>query len=38
MQIIDIERKGNVVRYYLGENGTQWGDDWDEFKGVDKRQ
>lgn len=30
MQIIDIEKKGNVVRFYLGENGNQWGDDWDD--------
>lgn len=30
MQIIDIEKKGNVVRFYLGENGKQWGDDWDD--------
>lgn len=28
--IIDFERKGNVVRYYLGENGKQWGDDFDD--------
>lgn len=30
MQIIDMEKKGNVVRFYLGENGNQWGDDWDD--------
>lgn len=30
MQIIDMEKKGNVVRFYLGENGKQWGDDWDD--------
>mgnify|MGYP003313348486 FL=1 len=30
MQIIDFERKGNVVRFYLGKNGEQWGDDWDD--------
>lgn len=30
MQIIDFERKGNVVRFYLGENGEQYGDDWDD--------
>lgn len=30
MQIIDFEKKGNVVRFYLGENGEQWGDDWDD--------
>lgn len=27
MQIIDMEKKGNVVRFYLGENGKQWGDE-----------
>lgn len=30
MQIIDMEKKGNVVRFYLGENGKQWGDDWND--------
>lgn len=30
MQIIDFERKGNLVRFYLGKNGEQWGDDWDD--------
>lgn len=29
-EIIDFERKGNVVRFYLGKNGEQWGDDWDD--------
>lgn len=29
-KIIDFERKGNVVRFYLGVNGKQWGDDWDD--------
>lgn len=29
-EIIDFDRKGNVVRFYLGENGKQWGDDWDD--------
>jgi hypothetical protein len=29
-QIIDFERKGNVIRFFLGENGKQWGDDWDD--------
>ena len=28
-EIIDFEKKGNLVRFYLGENGKQWGDDWD---------
>jgi len=27
-EIIDWERKGNLVRFYLGKNGEQWGDDW----------
>lgn len=30
MEIIDFERKGNVIRFYLGTNGEQWGDDWDD--------
>lgn len=30
MQIIDFERKGNQVRFWLGENGKQWGDDWND--------
>lgn len=30
-QIIDVETKGNVIRFYLGENGKQWGDDWDDM-------
>lgn len=29
-QIIDVERKGNVIRFYVGENGKQWGDDWND--------
>jgi len=29
-EIIDWERKGNLVRFYLGKNGEQWGDDWDD--------
>lgn len=31
MQIIDFEKKGNVVRFYLGD-ATQpyWGDDWND--------
>lgn len=28
-EVIDFEKKGNLVRFYLGENGKQWGDDWD---------
>lgn len=30
MEIIDVERKGNLVRFYLGKNLEQWGDDWDD--------
>ena len=30
-EIIDFVRKGNVVRFYLGKNGEQWGDDWDDY-------
>lgn len=29
-EIIDYETKGNVIRFYLGKNGGQWGDDWDD--------
>ena len=32
MKIIDFEQKGNVVRFYLGDEGlVDWfGDDWDD--------
>lgn len=32
MKIIDIGRKGNLVRFYLGDNDCDdyWGDDWDD--------
>lgn len=32
MQIIDYEKKGNVVRFYLGDDNDReyWGDDWDD--------
>ena len=32
MKIIDFERKGNVVRFYLGKDDLTnwWGDDWDD--------
>lgn len=32
MKIIDFERKGNVVRFYLGADDCfdYWGDDWDD--------
>lgn len=29
-EIIDWESKGNVVRFYLGKNGKQTGDDWND--------
>jgi hypothetical protein len=33
MKIIDMERKGNVVRFYLGEDTLKdwWGDDWNDY-------
>lgn len=33
MKIIDFERKGNVVRFYLGEDDLKdWcGDDWNDY-------
>ena len=31
MQIIDFEKKGNVVRFYLGDaSQPYWGDDWND--------
>ena len=32
MKIIDFEKKGNVVRFYLGADdcSNYWGDDWDD--------
>lgn len=31
MQIIDFERKGNVIRFYLGDDDAKYyGDDWDD--------
>lgn len=32
MKIIDFEKKGNLVRFYLGENDDDdfWGNNWDE--------
>ncbi len=29
-EIIDFATKGNVIRFYLGTNGKQWGDDWND--------
>ena len=33
MKIIDFEKKGNVVRFYLGDDNCTdyWGDDWDDI-------
>ena len=28
--IIDCRKKGNVVRFYLGNDPEYWGDDWDD--------
>ena len=32
MKIIDFEKKGNVVRFYLGKDDLEkwWGDDWND--------
>lgn len=32
MKIIDFDKKGNVVRFYLGndDDTEYWGDDWDD--------
>lgn len=32
MKIIDFHKKGNVVRFFLGEDDLKewWGDDWDD--------
>lgn len=30
LEIIVVETKGNVIRFYLGKNGEQWGDDWND--------
>lgn len=32
MKIIDFEKKGNVVKFYLGDDNCKdyWGDDWDD--------
>ena len=29
-EIIDWASRGHVVRFYLGKNGKQWGDDWND--------
>ena len=32
MKIIDFEKKGNLVRFWLGDDNCTdyWGDDWDD--------
>lgn len=30
MEIIDFMKRGNCIRLYLGKNGEQWGDDWND--------
>ena len=32
MKLLDLERKGNVVRFFLGADDLEkwWGDDWDD--------
>ena len=30
LKVIDFDRKGNVVRLYLGVGTDYWGDDWDD--------
>lgn len=30
LEVIDFETKGNVFKLYLGHNGNQWGDDWND--------
>lgn len=37
MKIIDFERKGNVVRFYLGDDDCEgyWGDDWNDVSYED---
>lgn len=42
MKIIDYDKKGNVIRFYLGENKGEWGeddywgDDWDDRGCTDR--
>lgn len=31
MYIIDCYKKGNVVRFYLGNDPSYWGDDWEKI-------
>ncbi len=30
-EIIDFERKGNQIKFFLGKNGKQYGDDWNDI-------
>ncbi|UOF78271.1 hypothetical protein [Caudoviricetes sp.] len=29
-EIVDFSTKGNVVRFFIGKNGKQYGDDWND--------
>ena len=29
-EILDYSCDGNIIRFYLGKNGNQWGDDWND--------
>lgn len=33
MKVLDLERKGNLIRFYLGSDDLQkwYGDDWDDY-------
>ncbi len=35
MKIIDFERKGNIVRFYLGEKTKDWGWTRPDYKDYD---
>jgi len=37
MQVIDVDRKGNVVRCFLGKNGKPWGDGWHDAPALYER-
>jgi len=34
MQVIDFDRKGNVVRFFSEKNGKQWGDVRNDAPGL----
>ena len=29
-EIIDFDNRGHAIRFYIGKNGKQYGDDWDD--------